>query len=149
MDARKPKPGQRASGTYKKLKRRKAKLEGKAARRRREGLHEWSTGLAVRLCDLRIYKPDIKDVTTSGRGDERDWGAAVETKADVNNRILGQAPALAIQMLKYKIAERGGRTEVVVDDKAPATAGNATVRLAKMARRTKRNLKREKELLHV
>lgn len=139
----------RGSNRYRKLKRLKARKEARVARRRREALHEWTTELSRQFGELRIVKPaSIKEATKSGKGSEREWGAAVQTKATINRAMLDQAPALAVQMLEYKLAEAGGHTEVVADDNPPVDAGMSLVLLAKAARRTRRTLKREKELLN-
>lgn len=133
----------RGSNKYRKLRRMKARAEARAARIRRDSLHNWTTELADEFGKLAIVKPaSIKAATASGKGNEQDHGAQVETKAAVNRRILDQAPATAIQMLEYKLAERGGLTEIRVDADAPADLGNAVVAAAKANRKLKRSIKR-------
>jgi putative transposase len=124
---------------YRKLRRRKAKLQARAARRRREGAHLWSTILARRFNALVVIAPrSIKAVTSSGRGDQRQPGAAVDFKADLNRIVLDQAPAAAIAMLRYKLAERGGSFHLVEDDRSQADIGNQVVAVAKQKRALRR-----------
>ncbi len=134
----------RGSVRYHKLRARKAKLEAKTARRRREALHEWTTRIADQFGDLTVIKPDsIKEATASGKGDEREWGAAVKTKATMNRHVLAQAPALAVAMLEYKSAERGAELRVVADQEAPVEIGNLIVIATKETRKLKRTVKYE------
>ena len=128
----------RGSSRYRALRTRKARLEAKVARRRREALHVWTTVIARRFHQLRIVKPaSIAAATASGHGDARAWGAQTELKATFNRHVLGQAPAAAIQMLEYKIAERGGRVETAILDTAPVEIGNLVVAAQKSNRKLK------------
>lgn len=113
------------------------RLSARMARQRREALHLWTTRIVRDAGRLAIIRPaDIKGDTASGRGDEREWGAAVEAKADMNRTVLGQAPGMAIQMLTYKAAEAGIEVDVKTAD--TLSAGNKVVELAKTARRASR-----------
>jgi len=56
---------------------------------------------------LTIIAPPIKDNTKTGRGNEKFHGAEVETIAALNRSVLSMAPAMAIQMLEYKMQEVG------------------------------------------
>ncbi len=136
--------GRRGSNNYRMLKIRKARIQGAQARARRENLHLWTTGIARRFAHLTIIAPSVKDVTASGRGDAREWGAAVKIKAILNRHILDQTPAAAIRMLEYKIAERGGTTKVVEDLSSPTLVGQCLVRTRKAIRITRKTSKREK-----
>jgi hypothetical protein len=126
-------------GSYrdKSNKRLEARRLARAARQRREALHLWTTQLARRFAALKITSPPLVDATKSGRGDKYEHGAEVALKAALNRRVLDQAPGLAIAMLQYKIAERGGVTEKIVAA-GPVMAGNEIVEARKATRKLKR-----------
>lgn len=125
---------------YHEAKRCKARLEAKAMRRRREALHEWTTAIVAEANDLTVIVPaSVKDATASGKGDSREWGAAVETKAQFNRRVLGQAPAAAAQMLRYKAAEAGIPYREAAHDEL--AVGNLVVAATKEVRKLKRSIK--------
>lgn len=132
----------RGSCRYRRLRAQKAKIEAKIARRRREAGHLWTTGIARRAAEAEIISPPVKDVTKSGRGTEKNWGAAVETKAEINRRILGQSPAATAAMLAYKIAERGGVTHATVDTAPTVAVGSDLVAATKAMRRAARTVKK-------
>lgn len=133
----------RGSHRYRRLRLLKARHEATAARRRREALHEWTTAIARRNASLSVIAPhSIVAVTASGRGDERDWGAAVATKAALNRAVLDQAPSAAIAMLAYKMAERGGSFAVIGDASHPVTVGLDLVEATKQARRAARRIRK-------
>lgn len=122
------------------------RLHARAKRRRREALHVWTTRTIGAASSLVLIRPQkIQDHVASGGGDEREWGAAVETKATFNRAVLGQAPSLAIQMLTYKAAEAGIEVEQRTADER-LSVGNALVGVAKATRRARRVIK--KELIH-
>ena len=119
-------------------------LSAKQARQRREALHVWTTEIIRGSSMIRIVKPpSIKSATVSGRGDAKDWGAAVEVKATLNRSILSMAPAMTIQRLEYKAKEAGIPIEML---SAPeiASEGDAAIRVAKQVRRMNRAIKQEK-----
>lgn len=126
---------------YKSLKLQKSRLEAKAARKRKEGLHVWTTLLTDSAQKITLVAPEkIKEATQSGKGDEKNWGAAVALKSDFNKHILEQAPAMVIQMFEYKCAEAG--IEFVKIEHNALTVGNHAVDLRKAARKTGRELKK-------
>lgn len=132
----------RGSAHYRRLRARKRRREFRLARQRREGLHEWTSALIARVCALIIRAPAIRDNTRTPRGDAKHWGAHVEAVSALNRNTLNQAPAAALQMLRYKAEEAGIRCEVV-DDEAPKIAvGGDLVHAGKEARRARRTLKR-------
>ena len=138
----------RGSNKYRRLSRQITILQGNAARRRKDALHNWTTALAASVADVTIVAPEsIKDATASGSGDEHEWGAAVKTKATLNRAVLDQAPAAAIAMLEYKIAEGGGTAEVVKRKDHKVEIGAAVVKAGKSVRRARRAVKRKKELV--
>ena len=133
----------RGSAEYRDLRLEKARLEARAARRRREALHEWTTAIVRRAASLTVVRPPVKEVTRTGRGHERDWGANVKLKAEFNRTVLDQAPSLAADMLTYKAAEVG-----IPYREAVAThlvIGNLAVRNRKQLRRTRRTVRQELE----
>lgn len=99
----------RGSDEYHEIKRLLGRATARQARRRREALHEWTTEIVRSASSLTVIRPleEIKEVTASAKGNERSWGAAVETKAMANRSILAMAPAMAVQMLAYKAKEAG------------------------------------------
>lgn len=123
------------------------RLHARAARRRREALHVWTTRIVRDASRLVLVRPrTITDHVASGHGDERNWGAATETKAAFNRAVLGQAPGLAIQMLTYKAAEAGIEVEERAADAKLAT-GNEIVTAAKHVRTARAAVrKRRKEM---
>jgi putative transposase len=133
----------RGSDVYHALRRRKARLEARAARCRREYLHEWTTDVVRHASALTVIRPapSIKEATQSGRGSERAPGANVKLKAEFNRRLLEQSPSMAIAMLAYKAAEAG------IDYQEAATTeamvGNHAVTTAKALRRTRRTIRKE------
>ena len=134
----------RGSYRYRALRQRKARLEARNARRRREGLHLWTTSLARCFGELTIIRPaSIADETRSGKGNTREMGAEVSLKADLNKKILDQAPSMAVQMLEYKIEERGGVVTIIDDEAAPTSIGNEIVEARKSNRKLRRIIRNE------
>jgi putative transposase len=131
----------RGSQRYRRLRRLKARIEARAARQRRERLHVWTTAIARTFAELTIVSPSIKETTRSGRGTERSHGAAVAVKAALNRHILAMAPATAVAMLEYKIAERGGMAQVVRAGSHPAELGNAIVSATQENRKLRRAIR--------
>lgn len=121
---------------------RKARVMARSKRQRREALHEWTTDIVRRARSITVYAPpSIRDATTSGKGDERNWGANVALKADFNRNVLDQAPAMVTQMLAYKAAEAGVEFSKAVDHQM--TVGNSAVATAKALRRMRRAVERQ------
>lgn len=139
----------RGSCRYRMLRSRKARLQARQARQRREALHLWTTAIVRQFAELTVIMPKIKDETASGRGDERAWGAAVEPKAALNRRVLDQAPALACAMLEYKMAERGGMFCTRQPEAPKVAVGADLVASGKLLRRAQRIIKQAKEAGHV
>lgn len=118
------------------------RLTGKAARVRREFLHRFTTSATALACDLTVISPTVKDLTTSPRGDTKNWGAAVETVSALNRNTLNQAPAMAVQMLAYKAAEAGIRCDVVEDDMPAIEIGRDLTTGTKAVRRLRREIRK-------
>ncbi len=135
---------QKFGDQWQELRRQLSRLQAKGARQRREALQDWTTQIVRSSASLTVIRPpSIKEVTASGRGDERAWGAAVKTKADFNRHVLGQAPGMAIQMLTYKAAEAGIEYREIAAEDA-LKEGNALVAATKENRRLKRATNRRK-----
>lgn len=127
---------------WKKETRRIARLDGRLKRRRNNFLHNWSTDLVKRACDVTVIAPDkIKDITESPRGNEKEWGGAVKTVSILNENILNQAPALAISMLSYKCEEANIRCDRIIDESPKVAIGRDLVKSRKVERRLKRKIK--------
>ena len=119
-----------------------ARLVAKASRKRKDALHVWTARLVARSSEITIIAPKLREQTRSGRGDEKHWGAAVETKAALNRNVLGQAPGMAIQMLRYKAEEAGIQCTVITDDAPKLAVGGELVTAGKQLRRARREIRR-------
>jgi transposase len=124
------------SDEYAQLRREKARRQARQARRRREKLHEWTTSLVRGASRIELVIPSaVKEQTKSGRGDRKEWGAAVEAKAALNRQVLSLAPAMAIQMIRYKAKEAG--VELVETKSDHLEVGNHLVAATKAVRKLK------------
>jgi len=137
------KPGQRPSRNRRRMTDRISKLSARIARIRRERLHEWTTAVVSEASTLTIVAPPVKEVTQSAKGNERNWGAAVDTVAKLNRHVLSQAPASAIAMLVYKAKEAGLEVETIEDGDSPTSVGRDLSSATKAARRARRELRKE------
>lgn len=134
----------RGSRRYREWSKRIANIKAHESRSRREMLHRWSTEIVNQASELILIKPSsIKDETESGRGDRRNWGAAVKTKAKINRHILGQAQYSAIQMLAYKAKESGIQFIEITDKTPDISIGKDISDTAKIVRRAKQSMKGE------
>jgi transposase len=122
------------------LRARISKLSGNIAKIRRNALHVWTARVAREASIITIIAPKVRDVTASPRGDARNWGAAISTVSALNRHVLAQAPALAIQMLKYKAEEAGIRCDVVEDTLPKIGVGADLVTAGKELRRKRRKV---------
>lgn len=95
----------RFSRRWKKCGKRIATIQAKQARKHNYDLHKWTSDLVKVAAEISVTHPKISDVTKTGRGDSRQWGAAVKTVAMLNRHILNMAPSSAIQMISYKAEE--------------------------------------------
>lgn len=130
----------RQSEEYKDLRQQKARIEARAARKRNNALHVWTTMLTECAKSITVIAPEnVKEVTKSGKGNEKDWGAAVDVKAEINRHILEQAPSTVVQMLEYKCAEARIAFEKQSHDKLKV--GNLVVANRKAARKVSQALR--------
>jgi putative transposase len=117
-------------------------LSARIARQRQNALHVWTAGIVARASDITIIAPKVRENTRSGRGDAKQWGAHTELVAALNRNTLGQAPAMAIQMIKYKAEEAGIRCDIIADADPVIAVGHELVAAGKHVRRARRQLKR-------
>ena len=123
-----------------------SRLSAYATRVRRNALHVWTARIIEMASDLTIIAPNLRENTRSPRGDERNWGANVETVSKLNRNTLSLSPGLAIQMLTYKAQEAGIRCDVVRDEAPKIAVGGDLVHVGKQARRTRRRINEERKL---
>ncbi len=119
-----------------------AALSATVARKRRNALHVWSCRVVSRASDLTIVAPPVRQVTKTPRGDEKQWGAQVETVSGLNRNILSQAPAAAVQMLQYKAQEAGIRVDIITDNNPKIAVGGDLVSAGKQLRRQRREARK-------
>jgi hypothetical protein len=125
-----------------------ARLAARAARVRANALHVWSKRTVERASVLTIYRPAVQECTSTPRGNEKEWGASVETVSALNRRALSYAPAMAAKMLEYKAREIGIPIQVF-DDTAPGIAiGEKLVAAGKAARKAKRAIEERNDNEH-
>lgn len=135
----------RRQGKREQMNERIAKLSARVARVRRERLHEWTTTVARESTNLTIIKPPVKEATQSAKGNQDDWGAAVDTVAHVNRHVLSQAPASAVAMLQYKAAEAGTSVNLKEDAKPPVAISRGLSEATKVVRKARRALREAKD----
>jgi transposase len=133
----------RGSYRWRKSKQRIARIKARIARIRKEALHRWSTEIVSNASDITISAPPLKENIRSGRGNVDKPGAQVETIAELNKRILGQAAGAAIAMLEYKAAAAGIRCDVVRLENHEISVGKDLKAAAVAQRKTKRIIKRK------
>jgi putative transposase len=122
-----------------------SRLAARVARVRNNALHVWSKRIAERASALTIYKPAVKDVTATPRGDANEWGAAVKTVSALNRNALSYAPAMAAQMLEYKAREIGIPVQVIEDTAPVIAVGQDLSAVTKAVRKARRALRKETE----
>ncbi|SPP92835.1 transposase (fragment) [Bradyrhizobium vignae] len=91
-----------------------ARLQAKAARRRRDAAHKATTTIAKNHSVVVIEDLKVKQMTKTGRGTAEAPGTLVQKKANENRALLEIAPRTIRTMLEYKCRWYGS-TLVVVD----------------------------------
>jgi len=134
------KPGVKPSCAKRTMSLQIGRLAARKARMRREALHEWTTKIIAQASRITVIAPQIKEATRTAKGNEADWGAATKTVAMLNRHVLAQAPAMTIQMLKYKAEEANVPCLVIEDEYPPVAMGDKLSRSVKTVRRLKRTL---------
>jgi hypothetical protein len=122
-----------------------SKLCARIARIRGNALHVWTKRIVGRASDLTIIMPPIKKMTTSPRGNAREWGAEVETVSELNRTALSYAPGMAAAMLQYKAKEAEIGCDLITDEDAPIAVGADLAAASKAVRRAKRTVRKEAE----
>lgn len=121
------------------------RLHSRIARIRRNALHIWTTHIVGAASKLTIIAPKIRKHTNTPRGDTERWGAAVADVTKLNRHVLSQAPAMAIQMLKYKAEEAGIRCEIREDQNPAIAIGASIKKINRKLRSAARKLRRFKD----
>lgn len=98
----------RGSRRRKQAVRRLAKARASLARRRLDFLHKETCRLARENGLVAMEALSIKNMTRSAKGTVDDPGKNVSQKAGLNREILDTAPALLMQLLRYKVTDTGG-----------------------------------------
>lgn len=115
-----------------------ARISARAARVRANALHVWSKRIVERASMLTIYKLAVRASTATPRGNDREWGASVETVSALNRRALSYAPAMAAAMLEYKAKEIGIPVQIIEDTAPDIAIGEKLVAAGKVLRKAKR-----------
>jgi putative transposase len=98
----------RGSNRRKTAARRLREAQQKQARRRLDMLHKISNAIARRNAIVAMEDLSVKNMTRSASGTVIDPGKNVAQKAGLNREILDTAPALLMQLLRYKVKDTGG-----------------------------------------
>ena len=97
----------KGSRVHRKLKHQIAKLHQKIARQRLDFTHKETAKLVNESALIATEKLTIKNMTRSAKGTVDKNGKMVKQKAGLNREILNTAPALTLNLLRYKAEEAG------------------------------------------
>ncbi|MFG1951830.1 RNA-guided endonuclease InsQ/TnpB family protein [Micromonospora sp. NPDC048830] len=86
-----------------------AGLRARAKRRRYDWQHKTTTTIAERYGIVAVEELRVKNMTRSARGTIAEPGRTVRQKAGLNRVMLDEAHARTVELLAYKLAERGGQ----------------------------------------
>ncbi|MEU0078586.1 transposase [Micromonospora tulbaghiae] len=86
-----------------------AKLRARAKRRRYDWQHKTTTELASKYSIVVVERLRITNMTRSAKGTVEQPGRKVRQKAGLNRAMLNEAHARTIDLLEYKLTERGGQ----------------------------------------
>lgn len=102
-------PGEKTSNrlyrTYDQI----AGVRARVKRRRGDWQHKTTTALAERYGVVVVEDLSVKNMTRSAKGTVGAPGANVRQKAGLNRSMLNEAHARTVELLAYKLVERGGR----------------------------------------
>ena len=98
----------RGSERRKQAVRRLARARAKQARKRLDFLHKATSQLAQNHALVAMEELRINNMTRSAKGTVEQPGRNVAQKAGLNREILDTAPALLMQLLRYKVLDTGG-----------------------------------------
>lgn len=116
---RQRKPGERNSNRLTRTYAQIARLRATATRRARDWQHQTTTGLAETFGVIGVEDLTITSMVKSARGTVEDPGKNVRQKAGLNRAIAGEAWGRTVELLAYKLADRGGQ---LVKVPAPGTS---------------------------
>ncbi len=85
-----------------------AELRARATRRRSDWQHRTTTAIADMYGRVVVEDLRIADMTRSAKGTVEQAGRNVQQKAGLNRSMLSEAHGRTVEMLAYKLAERGG-----------------------------------------
>ncbi|TWH65160.1 RNA-guided endonuclease InsQ/TnpB family protein [Micromonospora olivasterospora] len=86
-----------------------AGLRARAKRRRYDWQHKTTTTIAGRYGIVAVEELRVENMTRSARGAIAEPGRNVRQKAGLNRVMLNEAHARTVELLAYKLAERGGQ----------------------------------------
>ena len=98
----------RGSRRCKQAVRKLARARAHQARRRLDFLHKETSKLAQGYALVAMEELQVSNMTRSAKGTLEEPGKNVKQKAGLNREILDTAPALMMQLLRYKVPETGG-----------------------------------------
>ncbi|WP_145773435.1 RNA-guided endonuclease InsQ/TnpB family protein [Micromonospora olivasterospora] len=81
----------------------------RAKRRRYDWQHKTTTTIAGRYGIVAVEELRVENMTRSARGTIAEPGRNVRQKAGLNRVMLNEAHARTVELLAYKLAERGGQ----------------------------------------
>jgi putative transposase len=84
-----------------------AKLRARAKRRRSDWQHRTTTAIACQYGAVVVERLDLNAMTRSAKGTVESPGSNVRQKAGLNRSMLDEAHGRTIELLAYKLAERG------------------------------------------
>ncbi|WP_030596156.1 RNA-guided endonuclease InsQ/TnpB family protein [Streptomyces fulvoviolaceus] len=96
-----------------------ARIRATAKRRREDWQHKTTTAIAHTYGTVAVEALPITNMTKSAKGTIEQPGKNVAQKAGLNRSILGEAWGHTVQLLAYKLAQRGG---LLAEVPAPGTS---------------------------
>ncbi|CAH7403105.1 conserved hypothetical protein [Vibrio chagasii] len=100
-------PKRKDSRAKRLLKLKIAKLHQKVANQRLDYAHKSTSKLVDRACMIGTEGLNVKNMTRSAKGTEEKHGKNVKQKSGLNREILNTAPAMTLNLLRYKAEEAG------------------------------------------
>ena len=101
------------SANWRKLKAKINRVHSHASNARKDFLHKRSIEIAENQGVVKIERLNVRGMSASAKGTVEDPGRNVRAKSGLNKSILDQGWYAFATMLRYKLAERGGRLEEV------------------------------------
>ncbi|WP_236648671.1 MULTISPECIES: transposase [Micromonospora] len=107
------KPSERTSNRLHRTYDQIAGVRARAKRRRHDWQHQTTTAIAEKYGIVVVEHLRVKNMTRSAKGTVAAPGSNVRQKAGLNRVMLNEAHARTIDLLTYKLAERGGQLRKV------------------------------------